>query len=109
MNPLLAENVTEADWTAQVIKTAKLHGWMAVHYRPARTDKGWRTALEGDRGAPDLLLARDGEVLLAELKSQRGTFRPGQREWLAALGPHGCVWRPADSDAVLTRLSRTGA
>jgi hypothetical protein len=76
--------------------TAKLRGWRVVHYRPVRVGNRWLTALTGDPGAPDLILARAGRVLLVELKTDTGPFGPGQREWLAALGEHGQVWRPAD-------------
>lgn len=101
----------EDEWTSRVIETARLHSWRVAHFRPARTAKGWRTPVQGDIGLPDLILARDGVVLLAELKQDRGTVRPDQRLWLAALGRHGRLWRPRDWDDVLATLSaprRTG-
>lgn len=91
---------TEAHFTTRVIQYARLCGWLVVHYRPARTAKGWATPLEGDRGCPDVILARNGQVLLIELKAKRGTLGPGQREWLDALGPHGMLCRPADEEAL---------
>jgi len=100
----LSSTLTEADWCAFVVQTARLYGWRVSHQRPARTAAGWRTAIEGDRGAPDLLLARGGVVLLVELKTDRGRLGPGQAEWLAALGPHAAVWRPRDRDAVISAL-----
>lgn len=75
------------------------------HFRPARTAAGWRTPLSGDRGVPDLLLARRGRLILAELKSERGRLGSGQREWLDALGEHGRLWRPADWDAIQELLT----
>jgi len=102
--------MTEAEWTTWVIQAAQLHGWMAHHARPARTAQGWRTAVQGDVGAPDLLLARDGAVLAAELKTDKGRVRPEQKVWLAALGDHGRLWRPRDRDDVLAVLNaRKGA
>lgn len=88
--------MSEDDLKARVIDFAKLHGWKVVHYRPARTGKGYRTPLEGHPGCPDLILARDSVIIFAELKSQTGRVSPDQKEWLAALGTYGRVWRPSD-------------
>lgn len=95
---------TEGEFQAKVIDTARLYGWKVVHYRPARTAHGWTTALTGDKGAPDLILAKGGHVLLVELKSATGTLTAEQRDWLKHLGPHGHVWRPGDWGAVLATL-----
>jgi hypothetical protein len=73
--------MNEADYQARIIDTARLHGWRCAHFRPAHTAKGWRTPIEGDRGFPDLVLARDGHIIIAELKSDRGRLGPGQSEW----------------------------
>lgn len=100
-----APRLSEDEWTTRVMQTARLHSWRAAHFRPARTAKGWRTPMTGDVGVPDLILARDGVVLLAELKGDRGTVRPDQRLWLDALGRHGRLWRPRDWDDVLATLS----
>lgn len=104
----LPDGLTEADWLAWVIDTAQLHGWLVNHQRPARTHEGWRTATQGNTGFPDLVLARRGEVILAELKANRGQVRPDQREWLRHLGQHGHVWRPRDANTVLERFTRKG-
>lgn len=97
--------MTEAQFTQRVIDTAHLYGWLAVWYRPARTDKGWRTPLTGDQGSPDLLLARDGVVLHAELKSDTGRLGPGQPAWAGALGESYRLWRPRDWDRIVAELS----
>jgi hypothetical protein len=97
----------EEAWTTWVIEAATLHGWRVSHGRPARTGRGWRTPVQGHIGAPDLLLARDGDVLLIELKSNTGRLRPDQDIWLNHLGPYGGVWRPRDANLVLARLRRT--
>jgi hypothetical protein len=98
--------VTEAEFTTRVIQAAQLYGWLVSHSRPALTAKGWRTALQGDRGAPDLVLARGGVVILAELKSERGRLGPGQAGWLEALGTHGRIWRPDQWDAIQAELAK---
>src|SRR5262249_16551074 len=72
---------------------AKLYGWLVMHQRPARTAKGWRTAIQGDAGFPDLVLVRPGRLLRArpprllfvELKAKRGRLTDGQRQWMEAL------------------------
>jgi hypothetical protein len=97
--------LSEKDWQRRVMDCAKLHGWRCVHIRPARVGTRWVTPYEGDTGLPDLILARDGVVLLVELKAAKTPWKPGQREWLAAAGPCGFVWRPADWVTALAVLS----
>jgi hypothetical protein len=99
-------NPLEHQWTTWVIARAREAGYRTVHFRAAHTAQGYRTAVQGDSGAPDLLLAREGDVLLAELKKNGSYPRADQREWLRHLGPHGCVWRPRDANQVLERLTR---
>lgn len=98
--------LSEADWQERVIDTAHLHNWLVHHTRPARTLNGWRTPVQGDKGFPDLVLARAGVILVPELKTDKGAPTRDQRAWLAALGPYGRLWRPRDWDLVLTELSR---
>jgi hypothetical protein len=95
--------LTEADLLRAIIDTARWHGWM-VHHDPPVTDRRGRTrtAVHGDAGFPDLVLARDGVVLIIECKSERGRFRPGQEAWLRATG--GFVVRPVNLDAIIRRL-----
>lgn len=88
--------ISEADLLQRTIDTARWHSWRVCHFRPARTAQGWRTPVTGDQGVPDLLLARRGVVIAAELKSELGRLGPGQRQWLDALGDHGRLWRPQD-------------
>lgn len=95
----------EEDFTDWVVAAAMRLGWMVCHVRPARTAHGYRTPVQGHKGLPDVVLARAGVVVLAELKSETGRLSPDQRRWLAALGGYGTVWRPRDRDAVLTVLS----
>jgi hypothetical protein len=96
--------MSEDAFKSRVIDYAMLRGWLVAHYRPARTDKGWRTALEGHRGAPDLILARDGRVLLVELKSDKGRVATEQAVWGSALGDYYRLWRPSQWDQVMEDL-----
>jgi hypothetical protein len=99
--------LSEDDLQARVIGTAEANGWRVVHHRPAKTAKGWRTAVQGHAGFPDLVLARDGVVIIAELKSWRGRTSPEQDLWLEALGEHARLWRPQDWPAIERELRRT--
>lgn len=96
--------MNETDYQQRLIDAAHTLGWMAHHARPARTAKGWRTPVVGDPGFPDLVLSKDGRVIVAELKV--GTNQPtaAQRCWLDALGEHGRLWTPATWEAALAEL-----
>jgi len=103
--------LSEDDLKRRILDAAKVHGWQCHHGRPARTARGWRTPVEGDAGFPDLVLARDGVLIVAELKRNDAYPTPQQRAWLAQLGPFGRLWRPRDWAAILAELStprRTG-
>lgn len=102
--------LSEADFQRTVIDLAIISGWRVCHQRPAQTARGWRTAVEGHAGLPDLILARDGVVLLAELKRQRQNPTPDQKAWLAAAGSRGRLWRPQDWPEIVSTLTgRTAA
>jgi hypothetical protein len=94
---------TEAAFVRQVFQLAHLFRWRAVHFRPARTARGWRTAVQGDGvGFVDVILCRE-RVVFAELKTDRGRLRPAQVAWVSALraaGQEVYVWRPADWEAI---------
>lgn len=107
--PHPTDTMTEADYVTRIIDTAHTLGWHVAHFRPARTSRGWRTPMQGDPGFPDLVLARNGRVLLVEIKTNRGRIRHQQRAWLDALGPHATVWRPRDWPDVLATLDGTTA
>jgi transcriptional regulator with XRE-family HTH domain len=96
--------LTEAEFQGRVMDYAQRCGWMRVHYRPAQQRGKWVTAITGDVGAPDLILARNGRVLLVELKKEDGRFRPGQQEWLTAAGDNGRLWKPSHWDAIVEEL-----
>jgi hypothetical protein len=93
---------TEAQFQTWVIDYAKLKGWKVAHFRPAKTDKGWRTAVEGDAGFFDCVFARNGVTIIAELKSESGKLSPEQQEWYDAMQGDGVattmvfVWKPSD-------------
>lgn len=81
----LARTMSEVELQNDVIELARRSGWLVHHARPARNVSGWCTPIQGDRGFPDLVLAKNGCVLFAELKSESGRVRPEQRGWIKAL------------------------
>jgi hypothetical protein len=103
MTPL---KMSEDDWQARITDTAELHGWRWAHFRAAQVRPGqWATPQSGHPGFPDLVLARDGVLIVPENKTDEGRFRPGQPEWLEALGTHGRLWRPRNWPEIHAELT----
>lgn len=99
--------MTEEDLLFAVLKLAKMYGWRSFHVRPAQTNRGWRTAVQGDgKGFPDLVLLsiERRRAIAAELKSETGSLTPDQKEWLWAFENASdletFVWRPSDLEAI---------
>lgn len=92
--------MSEDDLLAAVLDLASTLGIRTAHFRPAKTEQGWRTPVSGDgKGWPDLVLAGPAGVLFRELKSARGVPSEEQRLWLGALraaGQDAGLWRPTD-------------
>jgi len=98
------KRMTEAEFTETVIQLAKFYGWQVSHFRPAWTERGWRTPLQGHAGYPDLTLARHGVVMLIELKTERGKVTKEQARWAEAIGEQYRLWRPTDLDTIKEEL-----
>lgn len=99
---------TEEQFVDSVIELAQRCGWKATHFRPAKTERGWRTPLQGDKGWPDITVARDGVVHFWEAKrSPKEVPTVEQSEWLRHL-PNGRVVSPEDWDWVETVLTARG-
>jgi hypothetical protein len=96
--------VTEADWQRQVIDLLAVFGWQRwVHFRPAQTARGWRTAFTGHGGFPDIVAVKPvsrwaGEgsdfsmpggvpwrMVALELKAGRNKPTIEQVDWIASL------------------------
>lgn len=88
--------ITEGEFATQVIELAQAYGWQVCHFRPARTARGWRTAIQGHAGMPDIIAARNGRVVGAELKV--GTNKPTEDQllWLHHWGKEAYLWYPSD-------------
>ena len=95
----LDKAMSEDQLQAVVIQLARLRGWMVMHTRPAYSRGKWSTPIQGDPGFPDLVLARQGRVVFAELKSEKGTTTKDQEAWFIALSSGDedvWEWRPSD-------------
>ena len=90
----------------KVIQLARMNGFRVQHSRPVQQKDGrWLTAIQGDAGFPDLVLAhRERGVLFIELKSDTGKLAPGQIAWQQNLSPHVEWWLVKEGD--LERLAK---
>lgn len=92
-----AQLMAEDDLLRSVLDLCRLLHLRTAHFRPARTEKGWRTAVSGDgQGWPDLTIV-GRKLIIRELKTDRGAATGPQAEWLLALqraGVDADVWRP---------------
>jgi hypothetical protein len=81
--------INEREFQRLVTDLAELFGWQWAHFRPAQTQRGWRTPVSGPlgQGWPDLTLVRtrDQRLLFAELKREGMRPTPEQRAVLDQL------------------------
>jgi hypothetical protein len=91
--------MTERQLQDAIVEAATRLGWLPYHTYDSR---------RSEAGFPDLVLVRDGVILVYELKTETGRMRPMQREWLDALDgatvQTSRVIRPSDLDDVLREL-----
>lgn len=97
-------DMSEAELQSAVIELAHLCRWRVAHFRPAPNGRGgWATPVSADgAGFPDIVMARNGEVIVAELKTKAGKLSPEQEAWMASLSSRDFadrrlrvyVWRP---------------
>ena len=85
-----------------------------MHQRPARTNRGWRTALMGNPGFSDICAVHrvSGRLLFAELKVGNHKLTAEQEQWVEALRAAGVevwIWRPEMWDDIVAMLWRSRA
>lgn len=103
--------VSEAAFQASVIELAEMLRWRVHHHHDSRRQAGGK--LVGDKqaaGFPDLVLARRGRLIFAELKAEKGLVKPEQEAWLDELratreqvgyaNVDVFVWRPCDFEEI---------
>lgn len=73
---LAARNMTERDLQAQIVELAKAYGWTVYHTHDSR---------RSEPGFPDLTLVRNGHLIFAELKTEKGKTSEAQDKWLTEL------------------------
>jgi len=99
---------SEKDFSSWFLDYAHLCGWEATHFRPAWTEKGWRTPVMGDgAGFPDWFLmkprirkerriAKRRRFMLVELKGTGGNLTGEQADKLETAKESGipayCFW-----------------
>lgn len=98
MHPAIAKAMSEAEWQVIVMNLLRHCGWRRVHIGNVNAGqrRGWTVPYVGDGGLPDIIAARDGRVLLVELKRVGGKPTLDQKAWLTAAGIDGHCWTPAD-------------
>jgi hypothetical protein len=88
---VLDAGVSERRFQETVIELAEWRGWRVFH--------PW-SSIHSAAGYPDLTLVRQGRLVFAELKSEKGKVTPEQERWMAALSGVPAVdvfvWRPSD-------------
>ncbi len=100
--------MTEEQLQNAIVEFAERSGWVvtftpdwmkrlafASMRKSPRANRKWPKA-----GTPDLIMAGNGRLVIAELKSHTGKLGPGQDEWLEALrqvdGVEVFLWKPTD-------------
>lgn len=106
--PALANEVA---YTRTVIEAAVRGHWLVHHDRPARSDKGWRTPIQGHKGFPDIFAVHpDGRCLAIELKVRPNKPSADQSSWLLVLRLAGIdtrvVYVPEELDALVAELAQ---
>ena len=96
--------ISENNFLKTVIDLGKLYGWRIAHFRHAlQRDGRYLTPVQADgAGFPDLVMTREGRLITAELKTERGKLTWKQAVWLDDLAPCAevYVWRPSDWDKI---------
>lgn len=118
------EGMSEKEFQEKVIAFAQDNGWRVAHCRKVLVKMGERTHYEtpmaaDGAGYPDLTMVKKIDrdpwagfrLIFAELKTNTGSVRPEQKQWLADLADIGpfetfaAIWRPKDWPEI-TRILR---
>lgn len=102
--------VLERDFSIAIREYAEGNGWLCEYrFRSAVKLSNGQYRGTGPAGFPDMTLVRNGRLVMAELKAERGTIRPEQQAWLTALaevpGVSSYLWKPSDSSTVMQVLA----
>ena len=86
------KGISETAFASQVYDLLNLFQWRWCHIRPAWSNKGYRTPIQGSdpdgfkgKGLPDIIAVRPPRLLFIELKDQYAKPSPEQEAWLEDL------------------------
>lgn len=102
---------TELACQATIVAAARMAGWLVHAERASLTQTGrWATAIQGDRGWPDIVLARAGVLLMVELKRAPNRVEPEQVKWHTALRLvpgviTGVLWVPDQQEQFIAAIT----
>ena len=97
---LIDEAMTERKFQALVNRTFSEHGFLVYHTHDSR---------RSEPGFPDTVMVKNGVVIFAELKREKGRVSPAQARWLKALEEVSGstprvktrLWKPSDWPEIL--------
>ena len=94
IHSVLGLALSETKFQSEVIKAAKRFGYLHYHTHDSRRSPS---------GFPDLVLAKNGAVLFAELKTDTAVVdNDDQIKWLHAT--YGAIWRPKHWEIILKSM-----
>lgn len=102
--------MSEREHQRAIIEAAQTLGYFVHHDRPSMTRSGqWSTAVEGNIGFPDLVVAGHGKVWFRELKMRGGSVTPYQQRWLDRLVAAGAdaavLWLSDGQDPFIAEMA----
>jgi hypothetical protein len=96
--PSFPQRQSERDFQRAFLDYAHRLGWRTAHWHDSRrevTRASGKPLVIGDKdstGFPDIVAARKGRLLFAELKSEKGRLSVAQKDWLADLEEVESYW-----------------
>lgn len=85
----MSKGISETAFASQIFDLLTLYQWRWCHIRPAYSERGWRTPIQGHdpdgfkgKGLPDIIAVRPPRLLFAEIKNEYGKPMPEQEAWL---------------------------
>lgn len=83
--------MTEAELRQRVVELAHFLGWKVFSLPIAKARRPVKDAV----GYPDLTLARHGQFVWIELKTEHGVISAEQEDWFRHLYPNVMILRPS--------------
>ena len=96
-------NISEKEFMKLITDYAREHNWKFHHCNDMSRCSGDLDGRYSGRGFADLVMARNGEIIVAELKSENGSISKAQMEWIREY-PATEIWRPSMAGYIMERL-----